>query len=366
VILHRITTTNFRNLRPGAIEFHPSVNLVVGNNGQGKTNLLEAVYFLATTKSFRTARSAALFRFNATDLFVSGALEREAIMRTLSVGLDWSERRTRALAINQERVTLSQYISAISVFAYSSARLEAVRGNPEERRRFLDRGIASLEPGYLDDLTRYARVLRQRNALLLRIATGDAGAASLEAWNDEFVAAALAIQNARAAYTEKLAATFRTIVAEYGYHVSNVGLTHVGVGGERELREEIARMRRSEIRARTSLLGPQRDTLEFVVDGRPAHEVLSGGELKMIVLFLKFAKLALFRERFGESPIFVLDDLDAELDVEILQKLLLRLPGETQVFATSAKEAFLAPLAASPHRSLLIENGQVSRANDFP
>ncbi len=93
--------------------------------------------------------------------------------------------------------------------------------------------------------------------------------------------------------------------------------------------------------------------------------MLSGGEQKMIVLFLKFAKLALFRRRFDEPAVFLLDDIDAELDLEVLPKLLSRLPASTQVFATSAKEAFLAALEAGPHRRLVIENGLVMAARDF-
>jgi len=127
----------------------------------------------------------------------------------------------------------------------------------------------------------------------------------------------------------------------------------------------VAQRRREELRARMTLVGPQRDVVEFLVDGRPAAEVLSGGEQKMIVLFLKFAKVELFRRRHDDAPLFLLDDIDAELDLEILQQLLSNLPASTQVFATSAKEAFLAVLEAGPHRRLTIENGAVTAARDF-
>src|ERR1043165_6368829 len=127
----------------------------------------------------------------------------------------------------------------------------------------------------------------------------------------------------------------------------------------------LPRIRRDEIRARMSLVGPQRDTLEFQVGGGPAHEVLSGGEQKMVVLQLKFAKVALFRRRFDEPPLFLLDDIDAELDLVVLQKFLSRLPSQTQVFAPSAKESFLQALEAGRHRRLTIENGAVTASRDF-
>src|SRR5207244_2597221 len=161
-------------------------------------------------------------------------------------------------------------LNAMNVFAYSAARLEILRGAPEEKRRFLDRGVASIDPLYLEQLTRYTRVLKQRNALLHAISAGRESASQLDARDDQ------------------------------------------------------------------------------LEGGRPAQEVLSGGEQKMVVMFLKFAKLELFRRRFEEPAIFLLDDVDAELDLEILQELLVRLPSDTQVFATSAKERFVRALAAGP------------------
>jgi DNA replication and repair protein RecF len=356
LILRSIATQAFRNLGSEEVAFHDQVNIVVGRNGQGKTNLLEAIYFLATTKSFRTARVASLFQFGSPSVFVSGLLHRFGVDKTLSIGLETGEARRRALMINGERVVLATYVNAMSVFAYSSARLDILRGAPEERRRFLDRGIASIDPAYLEAVSRYGRALRQRNALLASGSTS-----SLNAWDAELVAAAAPLQRGRAAYTAALVGAFAEIVAEHRYHIGNFSIAY-----RPSAVDDLARTRRDELRARMSLVGPQRDLLEFSVDGRPAAEVLSGGEQKMVVLFLKFAKLTLFRRRFDEPALFLLDDVDAELDLEILEQLLLKLPSRTQVFATSAKERFLRTLEAGPHRRLLIENGQVASISDLP
>src|SRR5581483_11891199 len=357
MILTRLISRNFRNLTDAPVEFHAHTNLIVGRNGQGKTNLLEAIYFLGTTKSFRTPRVPSVIRFGESSVFLSGVLQRQDVARTISVGLEVGEWRRRALQINEERVTLSQYVAAMSVFAFSSARLEIIRGAPEERRRFLDRGIASIDAAYLDMLNRYARVLKQRNALLQ---SGEATPAALDAWDAEFVEAASAIQRARSAYAKALGETLERIVAGHGYHIRTLRLEYHPSGVE-----DLKTIRRDELRARVSLRGPQRDQLDLILDGRSAAEVLSAGEQKMIVLFLKFAKLDLFRQRFDEPALFLLDDIDAELDLEILQSLLARFPPSTQVFATSAKERFLAALEAGPHRRLVIENGEVATTKDF-
>jgi DNA replication and repair protein RecF len=359
--LKSITTQSFRNLADAETEFHPQANIVVGRNGQGKTNLLEAIYFLATTKSFRTTRIASVFRHNVPSVFVSGVVARDGLDRTLSVGLETGEKKQRVLMINGEKVTLPSYLHALSLFAYSSARLDAVRGTPEDRRRFLDRGIASIHPSYVEQLSRYSRVLKQRNALLAEIAHQRQMLASLDAWDNELMVAAAAVHRARAAYVVDLAAVFGEVVQQHGYHVTNVEIRY-----KPSATDDLARIRRHELRARMSLVGPQRDVLELFVDGRAASEVLSGGEQKMIVLFLKFAKLELFRRRHEDAPLFLLDDVDAELDLGILQQLLSNLPVSTQVFATSAKEGFLAALQAGPHRRLTIENGTVTTLRDFP
>lgn len=353
MILEQVHTENFRNLASAAVDFHPAANIIVGRNGQGKTNLIEAIYFVATTKSFRTTRVSSLFHFDTANLFVSGRVARDGVTRTVSAGFEAGESRRRVLMINGERVTLPVYLRALTVFAYSSARLEIIRGAPEEKRRFLDRGIASIDAAYLEELSRFARVLKQRNALLQQGST-----ASLDAWDEEFVAVGSAVQRSRASYAQEIAATLRHVIDAHGYHIGGIELSYKPSVPD-------PRSRRDELRARMSLTGPQRDVLDFVVDGRPASEVLSGGELKTIVLFLKFAKLEIFRRRFDEPPLFLLDDIDAELDLEILQRLLTKLPSSTQVFATSAKEAFLQALEAGPHRRLSIENGRVTTSRDF-
>jgi len=358
--LKTLSVENFRNLVPDEMDFHPQSNILVGRNGQGKTNLLEAIYFLATTKSFRTSRVSSLFRFESQNVFVSGALQRDGVTRTLSVGLETGESKRRVLMINGEKVTLPSYLNALAVFAYSSARLEVIRGTPEERRRFLDRGIASVNPAYLEQWSRYARVLKQRNALLSEIALRRQLLSSLDAWDNELMVAANVVHRARVAYADDLNQVFREIVARHGYHVTNVDMVY-----RPSTTDAMEAQRRAELRAQMTLVGPQRDVIDFLVDGRPAAEVLSGGEQKMIVLFLKFAKLELFRRRYDDAPLFLLDDVDAELDLEILQQLLSNLPVSTQVFATSAKETFLAALQAGPHRRLSLENGRVTGARDF-
>jgi recF protein len=367
VIVQRLGTRNFRNLAPAEYDFHPSANVFVGDNGAGKTNVLEAIYFLATTKSFRTSRTANVISIGETNLFADATIERQGLERTLGIGLQSGEERRRELLVNGQKVTLQTYVPNLQLFAYSAARLEILRGGPDERRRFLDRGIASLKPAYLTELTRYTRVLKQRNALLQNIARGAARETMLEAWDLELLSAAQPIVERRTAYAAAVEARFREIVAAHDYHIRSLTMTYEPSGFETGTPEDLRALRsqrRREIAAGFTLVGPHRDELDFTIAGKAANEILSSGEIKMTVLFLKFAKMILFREETDEIPVFLLDDLDAELDLGIIQRLLLYLSGTTQIFTTSPKNVFLEKLHLGPHRKFNVRAGSVQHAED--
>jgi len=365
VTLQSLVTRNFRNLVDDEIGFHPSVNIIVGDNGQGKSNLLEAIYFLATTKSFRTPRTANLTRIGSETLFVRGSIADRGLERSVSVGVAAGDFQRRELLVNGQKVTLPAFLQQIPLVAYSAARLEIVRGSPEEGRRFLDRGIAGIQPGYLEHLGRYSRVVRQRNALLGEISRGEARATLLDPWDQEMVAAAEPVVTARAEYATAILEEFRTILAAHHYHVTDLDIRYVPhhfEPGKKASQENLRRLR--EVRARElrlgySLIGPQRDVLELNIHGRSAADVLSSGELKMTVLFLKFAKMSLQRRELGQPPMFLLDDVDAELDLGIIERLLGYLVGTSQIFVTSAKQSVLESLVLADHATIQLTGGAV-------
>jgi DNA replication and repair protein RecF len=364
VILRRLATRNFRNLADGELQFHPAANVIVGDNGQGKTNLLEAIYFLATTKSFRTPRTTNLVRTGAPDLFVHGVIETGGLEKYLSIGLSAESERRRELRVNEERVGLQKYVTVLQLFAYSAARLEILRGGPEERRRFLDRGIAGLHPGYLADLNRYGRALQQRNALL---SGGNVGLTLLDTWDEELALAGAPIIRARSSYASLLDAEFHRIAAEHDYHVTETRMRYTPNGFETDgtlQRDAVRALRRRELDAGFTLWGPHRDLMAFELDGKPATDILSSGEIKMTVLFLKFAKLSLYRSQFEQPAVFLLDDVDAELDLGIIERLLVWLGGTTQLFTSSAKESMLPMMRLGHHRRIYLKNGRVTETSD--
>ncbi len=365
MILVSLTARNFRNLQQVPFEFHDGLNVIVGENGQGKTNLLEAVYFLATTKSFRTHRTQSLFRFEADTLYVTAVRREAGIEGVMSIGVESGGARRREIRIQEEPVSVSEYVRQLPVIAYSSAQLEIVRGGPDERRRFLDRGIVNIRPGYLESLGRYQRVLKQRNALLQSIREGQSRPAMLDPWDRELAEAASVIVKERADYASRLAEAHARIVGKHRYHVNDLTIHYRPSGFDRSgqpLDDLFADERDRHIRLGYTTFGPHRDDLDLRREGRIASEVLSSGETKMTVLFLKFAKIELFEEHWGRPPLFLLDDVDAELDLGIIERLLAYLRGRTQIFTTSAKSTIFDTIDVGPHLRITLEAGGVREA----
>lgn len=331
--------------------------------------MLEAIYFLATTKSFRTTRTGNVIRLGSREVFAQGSCLENSISRTLFAGLVGAEERKRQLLVNGQKTPFHDYLQVLPVFAYSSARLEIVRGGPEERRRFLDRGIATLRVTYLRDLSRYARVLKQRNALIQRVRDRRDERESLAAWDEELVLAAAPIIAAREAYVADLTAMLGELLAEHSAALADLKLTYRPAGITADPQQSRAAMRQARSReaaAGFTLVGPHRDVLEFALRGMPAAEILSSGEVKMLTLLLKLAKMRLYRQLVRRSPVFLLDDIDAELDLGVMQRLLSSLMSFGQFFTTSAKQTIFRLLELGPHRRFLVREGGVFPAAETP
>src|SRR5919206_1831796 len=205
MLLESLEVHNFRNLS-GKVTWGPGLNIIYGDNGQGKTNWLEAIYLLATTKSFRTQRPQEAIRFDENLAVVRGIVSRSReVQRELQVALQGS---TKMLAVNGKREAVTRYLGQLHTVAFTADELEVVRGGPEARRRFLDRGVVSLHHAYVQTLADYQRVIKQKNRLLQDISEMetnlDAARELIEPWNEQVVALGSQIHQARLEYVGRL------------------------------------------------------------------------------------------------------------------------------------------------------------------
>jgi DNA replication and repair protein RecF len=344
MLLAEIEATNFRNLS-GKISWGPQLNIIYGNNGQGKTSWLEAIHILARTKSFRTQRLQETIRFGEHIATISGRVTAGVdLERQLQVTL---HDNSKTIMVNSKRETLARYISQLQVFSFTAADLDVVRGMPEARRRFLDKGIASIRSAYLQTIADYGRVIKQKNKLLQMANESELGLDKVSElvapWNDQLVRLAGVIHNERmqfvAGLNEQLERQLfdrRDLTTRYVSALEGKG----DLGDYERLLEERINLRLgAEIASGHSLIGPHRDDLEILLDGREIRVFGSSGQQRSALLLLDLATISLYNLASNDQPVFVIDDVDAELDERRIRRLLEYLENRTQTFITTSKRS---------------------------
>lgn len=350
--LLRLSASGFRNLA-GSVELGCGLNIFVGENGQGKTNWLEAAAVLATTRSFRTSRLTEAIAFGGSQAIVRGTVEESAeISRDLQLSITGN---TKAISVNGAKEPLRDYLSQLSVVIFESGELDIVRGHPEARRRFLDDGIVGLHPPFVQTFADYSRVIKQKNALLAKAADNgdplDQVTTQLAPWNDQLAALATRIHKARVRFVERLNEAFEhelfggeTVSIRYISSLEGKG----DLNDYSNLITERLQLRvQAEIASGHSLIGPHRDDLEIFFDGHELRKFGSSGQQRSAVLLLQLANINVFFATRGEYPLFLIDDIDAELDYERIGKLLTFLDGKTQTIVTTSKESFVEKFGAN-------------------
>lgn len=340
--LIRIEATGFRNLT-GAADFAPGLNILHGANAQGKTSWLEAISLLASTKSFRTTIPREALCYGESEALLRGSVVRGTLKKELLLHLTSSSKQTY---LNGKREATASYLGNLVTVAFTADELDVVRGAPEARRRFLDRGIFSIHPAYLGTLTGYNRVLKQKNALL-RQAVESGPTSSLrsliETWNDQLVLLGTEIQAARVNYVERLTSAidrhlFQAEEVEVRYRSS---LEAAGDSQDyaKLLRERLELRLPNELSVGYSLVGPHRDDLEILADGRETARFGSSGQQRSALLILDLAQLNVYYRTFEEYPVFLIDDLDAELDRARIEILLDYLADRSQTIVSTSKRS---------------------------
>ena len=363
MLLDSLEAENFRNLN-GKMPCGKGLNIIFGENGQGKTNWLEAIYLLATTKSFKTAKLTETINFGEELAIVRGTVQQSAEIRhNLQVFLQGN---TKTLSINNKKETVQRYLGELHAVVFNSDELETVRGTPDARRKFLDGGIVSIYPPFVQTLTDYNRVIRQKNSLLQSAQDNgfsvEKTAAALEPWNEQLIALASRIHKARIRYVERLNEVLEKklfgreeIQIRYASSLEGKG----DLADYASLLEERLKLRvQAELAAGHTLIGTHRDDLDVLFDGHDLRKYGSSGQQRSALLILQLATVSVFFEQNREYPLFLLDDIDAELDYKRIGQLLEYLSDKTQTFVTTSKESFIEKFGAGAE-IYTIENGRV-------
>ena len=331
-----ITPHSFRNLSSDPVFLGSSLHVVAGENGQGKTNLLEAIALLCGQRSFRGARPASCAP-DGEAFAVSGQLGGAGASERLRI--EWSAAEGRKFWRGEKSISFRDVSRLAPAVFLAPEHRDLVAGPPEARRRFLDRLVLGLEPAAGDDLARYDRALSERNALLSRGRHRAPAPGELETWTEEIVAAGTAVRRRRREALAQWGRFFGPLAREAGPEYAPLRAQYpAGETTLEGLRAECERLLPLERRRGHSLCGPHRDDLLWRRGERTFAAEASSGEAHRAVALAKLAEWHAVRRARGEPPLFGADDFDAGLSRESVEAFLSALPGEAQVILTSASE----------------------------
>lgn len=362
MLLNCINVNSFRNIRRSVINFDSRFNIFYGKNGQGKTNYLEAIFFLGTLKSFRHARQKDMLAWDENSASLKCSFVDHELQHDLSVTFENSSKILKVDGKVPPR--LIDYCHQLSVVAFSPEEMAMINGSPDQRRRYLDRAVFCMDPAYLKIYHDYYRVLKQRNQLLRQHNYG-----GIEAWTEQLVITGAKLVLERSAYirelTEPFSAYYKNIsgsdeVARLCYH----NPSFESCFSLSEIRDDIFRAlidsSRIERERGTTIVGPHRDDLEFFLNNRLIREHGSQGQQKSFVMAMKMAEIEHLNKISGRLPILLLDDMTAELDNDRIQHLLdFLISRNIQVFITTTDPASV-PLPEDTRRaSFLVDEGRI-------
>ncbi|WEV70871.1 DNA replication/repair protein RecF [Lactobacillus sp. ESL0785] len=343
--LKHFLAQNYRNLQQLNVEFDPNVNIFIGQNAQGKTNLLEAIYFLALTRSHRTNKDQELITFDQDYANISGHVYKSQVDLDLRVLI--TKKGKKAWINRVEQAKLSKYVGQLNAILFSPEDLDLIKGAPAIRRRFMDQEFGQINPEYLYFASKYRQVLQQKNNYLKQLAKGEAhDRLFLDVLSDQLAGVAAEVivrrfkflsylrEYARDAYeyisssSEKLTVIYRPAVAEIAAEDNPESVYQ-------KMLASFQKNKAAEIRKGTTLSGPHRDDIEFALNDKDAHFYGSQGQQRTIALSIKLAEIQLVHQLTGEYPLLLLDDVMSELDHSRQSALLNYIHGKTQTFITT-------------------------------
>ncbi|MDJ0744147.1 MAG: DNA replication/repair protein RecF [Xenococcaceae cyanobacterium MO_167.B27] len=352
--LKNLHLRSFRNYVDQQVIFNSQKTIIVGNNAQGKSNLLEAVELLATLKSHRTTRDRELVLEGAVAGQIEGIVKRA--YGTAELTITFRNQGKRTIALNKEPLRRQiEFLGNLNAVQFSSLDLDLVRGAPESRRNWIDGLLVQLEPVYAHILYQYNQVLRQRNALLRAIRKQEQDKSSeisdikidtrqLQLWDAQLAAAGSRVTRRRARVLNRLAPiaqqwhdriSGKTEVLEITYHPNVEWTEDAPEKVQQAFLAKIEERRIAEYHQGKTVVGTHRDEIDFTIDGTPARYYGSQGQQRTLVLALKLAELKLIEEIIGEPPLLLLDDVLAELDPNRQNQLLETIGDRFQTLITT-------------------------------
>jgi DNA replication and repair protein RecF len=341
--LKTIHLRNYRNYEELTLETSDGVNIFIGPNAQGKTNLLEAVNVLALTKSHRTHSVKELIRWGSDQAALSCRLDKKYGTHQLDLSLTKLGKVAKVNGLEQKK--LSHYVGTMNVVLFAPEDLYIIKGTPTVRRRFLNMEIGQVQPSYFHEVNQYEKVLSQRNNFLKQLHSGSSHGSILEIWNEQLAGYGIKIMKKRQSFINKLQLWAQTINSQIAGEGEQLRISYSpsfdmeaepddAVLFERYM-IKLSQTSEQDLRRGITSVGPHRDDLLFHINGKEVQTFGSQGQQRTAALSLKLAEIELIHEETGEFPILLLDDVMSELDERRQLQIIHTFTDKLQTFITA-------------------------------
>jgi len=348
--ISQLSLTDFRNLQSTTLDFHPSLNLISGDNGSGKTSLLEAIYILCQAHSFRTHQLKKAIQHDKNSFLLFGRFS------DYKAGLSKSDKKLEIRIDGKDIKRRSLLVSKSPVNIVNADSLNLISGSPRERRQYIDWCLFHVEQTYAENWVNFRHALKQRNQLL----KSRRDLKLLDYWNDYLIQPSLVLQELRQSSCERIT---RFLDEEMSSLLADIPVSlqyQQGWDEDLSLQQSLEKNRERDIRSGFTTSGIHRDNLQILAHGRPASEVLSRGQLKRLSLALLVASLRVVKSEGSRPIILLIDDLHSEMDERSLQKVYGELLDiDLQLFITNIEKAVPKFLKGKDFKMFHVEHGMI-------
>ena len=350
---------NFRNYESLDCEFSDGINIFYGDNAQGKTNLLEAVFVAATTKSHRGSKDREMIRLGCEDSHIRLILEKKDVLR--KIDMHFKKNNPKGAAIDGIMIRKSADLyGLLHVISFAPEDLAIIKNGPSERRRFLDMELCQLDRVYLSNLISYNRVLMQRNNLLKQAAADRSLIATIDVWNEQLVNYGSEIIKSRQVFIEEIKKIIEKKHRQLSGGSERLEMRYIPSVSEDQFKDRLEKELERELFLKATNSGPHKDDVEFLINGNNVRVYGSQGQKRSVALSLKFSEIELVKNKINDMPVLLLDDVLSELDRSRQQSLLEETKGiQTFITCTGLEEFVEKQREGEGNRLFHIVNGNI-------
>lgn len=337
--VEKLALKDFRNYESLDTEFSPGINVLWGDNAQGKTNILESIYMCATSKSHRGSRDHEMIRFGQKEAHIRSVIVREEVRHRIDIHLRRGS--AKGIAVDSMPIRRSgQLFGTVHIVCFSPEDLSMIKNGPSQRRRFMDLEMCQLNNIYLHDLSRYNKAVNQRNSLLKQIPFDRRLEDTLDVWDMQLMSYGSKVIEQRGKFLKRLDALAGPIHEKLTGGREKLRIIYQPSCDVQEFEQRLMASRETDLKMKTTGVGPHRDDFSFIIDGIDVRKFGSQGQQRTAALSLKLAEIELVKKKINDNPVLLLDDVLSELDAYRQKDLLASIRGIQSIITCTGIEDF--------------------------